>query len=136
TYTKLSETGLYADIAARTTAAGVTSFVPNNVLWADGADKQRWIRLPPGTQVDTSNMDHWVFPIATKVWKEFSIGGVLLETRLIERYGTGPQDFWMGAFVWSADQSDATFAESGQSDINGTQHDAPAQRLCTNCHNG
>ena len=36
-------------------------------------------------------MDHWQFPVGTKVWKEFSRDGVLLETRLIERYGTGPR---------------------------------------------
>ena len=94
------------------------------------------MRLPPGTQIDTSDMDHWVFPVGTKFFKEFSLGGVLLETRLIERYGTGPEDYWMGAFVWNADGTDAVFAPDGQNDINGTMHDAPKQKDCGLCHRG
>jgi hypothetical protein len=81
-------------------------------------------------------MDRWMLPVGTRFWKEFSIGGVLLETRLVERYGTGPQDYWMGAFVWKADQSDAVFAVDGQVDINGTSHDAPPRKHCEVCHNG
>ena len=96
-------------------------FEPTYWLWSDGADKRRWFRLPPGTQIDTTGMDHWVFPIGTKLWKEFSLGGVLLETRLIERYGDGPEDYWMGAFVWNADQTDAVLAPDGQT---GHQRDA------------
>ncbi|HEY3592644.1 MAG TPA: hypothetical protein VGL13_02180, partial [Polyangiaceae bacterium] len=100
------------------------------------ATKRRWIVLPAGTQIDTSDMDHWVFPIGTKFWKEFSLDGGLLETRLIERYGTGPDDYWMGAFVWNADGTDAVLAPDGQMDINGTQHDAPSQKDCGVCHRG
>ncbi len=68
---KLSQTGLYADFAARTLSPGVISFVPRYQLWSDGADKQRYLLLPPGSTIDTTEMDHWVFPIGTKAWKEF-----------------------------------------------------------------
>jgi len=136
TYQHLSETGLYRDIAARTLAPSVTPFEPTYKLWSDGAQKQRWIRLPPGTRIDTSDMDHWIFPVGTQVWKEFSLDGVLLETRLVERYGTGPDDVWMGAFVWNADQTDADFAPDGVQDIAGTMHDAPKQKDCGSCHRG
>ncbi len=111
-------------------------FEPTYWLWSDGADKRRWIRLPPGTRIDTTGMDHWVFPVGTKLWKEFSRGGVLLETRLIERYGDGPEDYWMGAFVWNLEQTDAVLAPDGQMNINGTPHDAPAQKVCLACHRG
>jgi hypothetical protein len=136
TYQHLSETGLYSDIASRAVAPSVTAFEPTYKLWSDGAQKQRWIRLPPGTRIDTSDMDHWVFPVGTQLWKEFSLGGVLLETRLIERYGTGPDDVWMGAFVWNADQTDADFAPDGVQNIAGTMHDAPKQKDCGACHRG
>jgi hypothetical protein len=135
-YTLLSQAGLYQDIARRVIAAGLEEFRPTYTLWSDGADKRRWVALPPGTKVDTSDMDRWMLPVGTKFWKEFSIAGALLETRLVERYGTGPQDYWMGSFVWKADQSDAVFAENGQMDINGTSHDAPARKHCEVCHNG
>ena len=135
-YTSLADTGLFADTDAKRVADDAMPFEPTYWLWSDGADKRRWLRLPPGTQIDTTAMDHWVFPIGTKLWKEFSLGGVLLETRLIERYGEGPEDYWMGAFVWNADQTEAILAPDGQADINGTPHDAPAQKDCLACHRG
>jgi hypothetical protein len=136
TYNSLAETGLFADAVAQRIADDALPFEPTYWLWSDGADKRRWLRLPPGTQIDTIAMDHWVFPIGTKLWKEFSLDGVLLETRLIERYGDGPEDYWMGAFVWNAAQTDAVLAPDGQTDINGTPHDAPAQKDCLACHRG
>lgn len=136
TYAHLSETGLYDDFAAKHVAPGLTAFEPTHKLWSDAATKRRWIHLPPGTKIDTSDMDHWVFPVGTKLFKEFSLDGVLLETRLVERYGTGPEDYWMGAFVWNADGTDAVLAADGQSDINGTMHDAPKQKDCLLCHRG
>jgi hypothetical protein len=135
-YTSLRETALYANFADRTLAEGVVPFEPAFALWSDGADKQRWIQLPEGTAIDTSDMDRWLFPIGTRVWKQFALGGVALETRLIERYGSERDEYWMGAFVWNADQSDATFVELGQEDLLGTPHDAPASERCGACHNG
>ena len=135
-YTSLLETGLYSDPSALVTDPKVSAFEPTYRLWSDGATKRRFVKLPPGTQIDTTDMDHWVFPIGTKFWKEFSLNGVLLETRLVERYGDGPDDYWMGAFVWNAAQTDAVFAIDGQDDINGTMHDAPSQEKCGACHRG
>ena len=135
-YQKLSETGLYADFTARALAHGVRQFRPVHQLWSDAADKARWVRLPEGTRIDTTEMDHWQFPVGTKLWKQFGRDGAPLETRLIERYGPGPEDYWMGAFVWSADGSDASFAQLGVNDINGTTHDAPAAETCLKCHRG
>jgi hypothetical protein len=135
-YSALSETGLYADLGTRELAPGARAFEPNFVLWADGASKERWLQLPEGSQVDSSDMDRWRFPIGTRAWKQFSLDGVPLETRLIERYGPEPDDYWMGAFVWQQDQGDAQFVEQGQTDLLGTQHDAPAQDKCPACHNG
>jgi hypothetical protein len=136
TYVHLSETGLFDDASTLHVASDIVAFEPTYKLWSDGATKRRWVRLPPGTQIDTSDMDHWVFPVGTKLWKEFSLGGVLLETRLVERYGTGPEDYFFGAFIWNADGTDAVFAMDGQTNINGTAHDAPAQKDCGACHRG
>jgi hypothetical protein len=135
-YARLAETGLYQDVAARTLGQGLVEFTPSYPLWSDRAEKHRWIRLPPGTQVDTSDMDHWVFPVGTQLWKEFALGGTALETRLIERYGTGPEDYWMGSFVWRADGSDADLVPDGQKDIGDSTHDAPSQKDCRYCHAG
>jgi hypothetical protein len=136
TYQHLAETGLLDDVASLRVVDGALPFEPAYKLWSDGATKRRWIVLPPGTQIDTSDMDHWVFPIGTKFFKEFSLDKVPLETRLIERYGAGPEDYWMGAFVWNDDGTDAELAVDGQENIRGTMHDAPAQKDCGACHRG
>jgi hypothetical protein len=135
-YTLLSETGLFSDLAALKVGPGTLAFEPTHKLWSDAAAKRRWVRLPRGTQIDTSDMDHWVFPVGTKLWKEFSRDGVLLETRLVERYGTGDEDYWMGAFVWNADRSDAVLTVDGAADVNGSTHDVPSQKDCGLCHRG
>jgi hypothetical protein len=141
-YQHLSETGLYADsgdvdagVAPRV-APDVLRIRPAHPLWSDGAEKDRLVRLPPGSNIDTSDMDHWTFPIGTQLWKEFARDGVKLETRLIERYGPGSEDYWMGSFVWTPDQKDAVFAEAGMTNVNGTDHEAPAAKLCGACHRG
>jgi hypothetical protein len=134
--TRLSQTRLYRDFAAREIAADMAPFEPRYALWSDGADKRRWIHVPPGAAVDKSDPDHWRFPVGTMVWKEFSRGGVLLETRLIQRLGEGPEDYFMGSFVWLDDGSDAVFAPDGAEDIRGTDHDAPSATRCWSCHVG
>jgi hypothetical protein len=135
-YQFVSETGIYSDLAALTLDSSFEPFAPNFVLWADGAEKSRFISLPPGQKIDTSELDHWVFPVGTRVVKEFRLDGVLLETRLIERYGKGREDYWFGSFIWSEDGTDAEFAVDGAEDVLGTPHDVPAQKQCWSCHNG
>lgn len=136
--TRLSEAGLYADIATFAIVAGAIEFEPAHALWSDGADKRRFIILPPGAQIDTSDMDHWRLPQGTKVFKEFSSGGKRLETRLIHKVGANddPDEFVVGAYVWLADGSDAIWTPDGAEDILGTAHDVPSSDECWSCHNG
>lgn len=135
-YQWLSETGLFDDPQDLSISRLARGFQPRFPLWSDGAQKRRWLQLPRGASIDTTEIDHWVFPIGTRLWKEFSEDGVLLETRLIERYGEGPEDYWMGAFVWETDEADAKLAADGRADLRGTSHDAPSQKQCLACHNG
>ena len=130
--TRLSQTGLYGDLASRTLADGVRPYSVRYELWADGAAKARFLFLPPGTQIDTSDMDRWVFPVGTKVWKEFRVDGRLIETRLLEKRGS--DDWWRAAYVWNDDGSDATIAPDGVVDALGTTHDVPSQADCARCH--
>jgi cytochrome c553 len=130
----LSQTGLYADIASGVLAPGVEAFEPRYPLWSDGAEKRRFIALPPGTQIDTSDMDHWKFPVGTRLWKQFSRGGVRIETRLIERTGPDDMDTWMAAFLWDDQGRDAQLVVDGATDVHGTDHDVPAAKVCWSCH--
>ncbi len=137
-YALLSETGLYAELEAEELAPGVQAFAPEFTLWSDAAAKRRWVRLPVGASIDTSDPDRWQMPVGTKFWKEFSKDGVRVETRLIERFGEGPSDYLMAAFVWRDDDSDAevVIGGGGQSDVRGTAHDVPSEKQCRACHNG
>lgn len=130
--TRLSETGLYADLPSRTLAPGVLEFQPRSPLWTDGAGKRRWVSLPEGTSIDVSNVDAWVFPVGTKLWKEFAVDGVVLETRYLEKASTG----WrFEAYVWDADGREARAnAFLGAGNVRGTRHDVPGQSDCRFCH--
>jgi len=88
----LSETGLFSG-AAR-------AFAPRYPLWTDGAEKSRWAYLPECEVIDNSDPDGWVFPVGTRMWKEFSVGGQPVETRMIHRFGPGPDDFLFASYVW------------------------------------
>ena len=129
---KLSQTGLYQDIKTNTLAADVEEYQPAHVLWTDGATKRRFFYLPKGTQIDTSDMDYWQYPIGTKAWKEFTRDGKRIETRLLHKVGA---DNWqVMAYIWLDDGSDAVAAPLGQDNAKGTQHDVPGIAACENCH--
>jgi hypothetical protein len=133
---RLSQTGLYRDLASKELAPDLIEYEPEYKLWSDGAEKRRWLRLPPGTAIDSSDMDHWVFPVGTMFFKEFSLAGKRLETRLVARLGPKPDDYFMGAFVWNEDETDAVFEREGESNVRGTEHDVPETKRCFTCHNG
>ncbi len=131
----LSQAGLYSDFGARTLAPDLVEFTPAFPLWSDGLLKRRWIRLPPGGTVDSSDMDHWIFPVGTQFWKEFrATNGTILETRLIERVADA--DFRMGAYVWNDTQTEAVYTTGGAMNVLGTDHDIPTSSDCVTCHRG
>ena len=134
----LFETGLCVDHACNTISPDVHAYTPQFPLWADTATKRRWFYLPPGTQIDTSDMDHWQFPEGTKFWKEFTRDGVRVETRLVQKIGpgTGPLDWLYVSFQWNAANDDTTLAspQMGVMNANGTMHDIPSRSQCKQCH--
>jgi hypothetical protein len=132
----LSETGLYVDTPGRVLGEGVRFYAPKYALWTDGADKARWLRLPPDTQIDTSDLDRWRFPVGTKIWKEFAKDGVPLETRYMAKYGPDGMDWVFMAYQWEADGSDAIAVPFGVENTAGTEHDIPDDLTCLKCHEG
>jgi hypothetical protein len=141
----LSDTGLYVEEGdAWLIRPGVRTFEPEYELWADGAVKQRYIYLPTCKPIDTSDMDHWRFPVGTRVWKQFTRDGVRVETRMLARYGTGVADWLMVSYQWplpasagaAFDPRTAALApEAGLDNANGTPHRIPSRGECTQCHN-
>jgi len=131
---ELSCTGLYADWATKTVSPSAIPYTPGFILWSDGAVKSRWISLPPNTQIDTTNMDDWVFPVGTKIWKQFALGGQLVETRLLWKQQAAQ---WTYAdYRWASDGSSAPLLTNGEQNVNGTTYEIPSLNQCPSCHGG
>jgi hypothetical protein len=129
----LAETGLYAPGSTSQLAPGVRAYSPRYALWSDGAEKERWLYLPEDTQIDSSDMDYWTFPVGTKAWKLFSRDGKKLETRLFWKTETG----WLRvAYAWNEAQTEAVAVSNGQQNVLGTEHDVPNRTACDECHDG
>ena len=129
-------TGLYSDIANKVIADGVRAYAPAVPLWADFATKQRWIFLPPGTKIDATDPSEWIFPVGTKVWKEFSRDGKRVETRLFQKVQTG---FWARTtYAWNADDTDANVSAGGDMPwgTDGGIYHIPSPDECDQCHRG
>ncbi len=133
----LRDAGLYTNFEKRQIAADYLPYSPQYPLWSDGAVTRRWIRLPAGKTVDVRNPNRWVFPVGTRIWKEFSIGGHPVETRLMEALSTGK---WLFVtYAWAGDGTDAPLApaaglrhvvETGP----GKGYDIPSSGDCLTCH--
>ena len=133
--------GLYEDTHCSVLAAGVREFEPRFPLWSDGTEKDRYIFLP-AMPIDNSDPDSWVFPVGTRIYKTFSIGGVRLETRMFEKtsVGAGRSTWMIRTFAWNEEQTavmDVTEADVVfRTDVLGTDHDIPNGLQCVECHGG
>jgi hypothetical protein len=136
----LSQTGLYSNTKAKTLAPGVFPFQPEYPLWSDSAGKGRWVYMPPGAKIQTddkmsiANMDFWLYPKGFKLWKEFTRDNKVIETRLLQKTGDGPNEWFMVAYKWNDDYSDAVALKEGEKNSRQTQHDIPSQEACGACH--
>lgn len=129
----LSCTGLYSDWATKTIAADALPYTPALVFWSDGAVKTRWIYLPPGATIDTTDMDNWFFPVGTKIWKQFALNGQIVETRLIWKT---PSQWEFLDYRWSGDGGTAQRFDDGETNVNGTTYEIPSTQVCFHCHGG
>jgi len=125
----LADTGFY-ELAKR-------PFSPQYPLWSDGAKKDRWVYLPPGTTIDTSDPGDWKFPVGTKFWKQFTFNGRKVETRFLWR--ATERDWVFATYVWNEEKSDALLApDAGIPGIvetaAGKRHDIPGRSDCQACH--
>ncbi len=130
----LAETGLYADPASETLAPGVLEYEVNFDLWADGASKRRFVYLPAGETIDTSDMDFWHLPEGTRLWKEFTRDGKRIETRLLWKQGPTEDDWYVMSYAWNDAGTDAEAAPVGVEDALGTEQDVPSATDCQTCH--
>lgn len=93
--------------------------------------------LPPGAQIDASDVDDWKFPVGTRFWKEFSFGGRPVETRMLWQSSPGQWSF--ATYLWRADGSDAelvgaTGMPRSAEITQGKFHAIPGIDECRACH--
>jgi uncharacterized repeat protein (TIGR03806 family) len=146
----LSELGIFEPpLAALQPVPGIIAYDVNVSLYSDGAQKHRFLYLPPGTQLQATS-DRWTIPTGAYLIKTFyypndardpDAGVQLLETRFLVKQADG---FLVSTYVWNTDQSDAVVS-GGNLDIpthwidaDGVLHDdyfhVPGTSLCQTCH--
>ena len=134
---RLAETGLYADGILGTIHPRNRAFVPQYPLWSDGLSKSRWVYVPPATDIDARDEHAWEFPVGTKFWKEFSLAGRRIETRLLWKASDAR---WVAVtYLWNEEGSEAVLApEAGVLAVveagPGRWFSIPSRNDCTACH--
>ena len=152
--TKLSETGLFADLKTLEPSEGVFSFTPNARMFHNGAKSEHLIALPGSSPIDLyppgegrpiPGQADWLkfrmtFPTGTVVVKTLSAGR-RIETQILHFDG---HDWRPYTFAWRDDQSDADVVpadgaektlpafDKGGPPVDWTFH---SRNQCLSCHN-
>ncbi len=136
---KLSETGCFLPGDPTKPGEKLLPYDVNSPLWSDGAEKARWMALPPGGKITVAADGDFDFPNGTVLVKEFQVGGKRVETRLFVRHTDGS---WAGyTYEWNATGTDALLLLDGKKkDVplpgGGVQTwTYPSRSECMQCHN-
>jgi putative heme-binding domain-containing protein len=157
---KLSETGLFSDVAKQTPAPGVLPYAVNAERWADHATGERWIAIPSSENVSIAKKDlgvmaagRWVFPNDSVFAKTYSLEmerGIpasrrRIETQLLHYDG---QQWAAYSYRWNDAQTDAELIPSRGADATYEVKDADSpggarwqawryfsRAECLRCHN-
>lgn len=110
----LAEYGFFDDAAAQDPADGVTPFRLNTPLYSDGAEKLRFVYLPPGKQAVAQGEGLLDLPVGSALIKTFAFNENgkrrLIETRLLLHRADG----WLALpYLWNAEQTEAKLAIAG-----------------------
>lgn len=142
----LEETGLYDDLSDLSSYnRRAVPFRPEHALWTNGSFKQRFVVVPEGAQVDTSDRGAWQFPENTLFFKTFSYAdadaadGVRpVETRVLKKTRAGWE---YHAYLWADDRStaellDGIYTTRVEVEYEGErfEHIVPARLDCRKCH--
>jgi hypothetical protein len=149
----LSQTGCVDVSDPKRPAPTLVPYEVNSALWSDGAAKERYMSLPPGTKITAKDCDvtpdrcipaeqggtgedegHWDLPVGTVLMKTFSIGGKRIETRLFNKFSL---TVWRGfSYEWNDEETDATLLpDFKDKDVGGGQiWHYPSRNECFECH--
>jgi uncharacterized repeat protein (TIGR03806 family) len=148
---RLSQTGLFDDLASLDPASGLIEYELNQPFWSDGTLKRRWLGLPDGERIGFDATEAWSFPLGTVIVKHFEIALTegdpnsqrRLETRLLVRRDDG----WRGfTYRWNGAETDADLLTGPERETitvtlagGGTEdqlYEYPSRTDCLGCHTG
>ena len=145
----LSQTGAFVDVSNLTPSRFLVPYDLNVPFWSDGAEKSRWVCVPPGEVVHFSATGEWIFPPGTIFVKHFEIATNetnpsvrrRLETRLLVCDDLG--GVYGVTYKWRADNSDADLLETNLTEEIGIKTATgvrtqpwyfPSRADCQTCH--
>jgi hypothetical protein len=133
----------YHFISSQTKFANVYKYIPKYPLYSDGAEKNRLIYIPPGSKIDTTDQDNWIYPKNTMLFKEFRQNTETYEVRLIHKSGDT-----VGAASWKPYSAVRVTNDKGESGLTNRidsdttiintpatfGRNVPPTNMCINCH--
>ena len=147
---KLSDTGVFADLASLAPNPGIVSYDPTIAFWSDYAIKRRWFTIPDLTNTVTFATDsNWTLPSGMKWIKHFDLeldrGNPnspkrRLETRILVKTDTGNHGV---SYKWNDAQDEAFLVDDNGDTFfvtitNGTPTnqlwEIPSRGGCIACH--
>ncbi|QDU28768.1 Soluble aldose sugar dehydrogenase YliI precursor [Anatilimnocola aggregata] len=122
---KLSESGLFQDVAKHSMVDGVVPYSVNSPLWSDGSHKERFIAIPAiegrDMKIEFNTGRSWKFPDDAVLVKSFALettAGDPKSRRWVEtRFMVKQEGEWAGySYRWNEAQTDAELVEAGGAD--------------------
>ena len=138
---QLSDYGFFADAVAQVPGKSVTPYRLNTPLYSDGAEKLRFVYLPPGAQAKADGENLLDLPVGAALIKTFAFGEGddrrLIETRVLLHRADG----WVALpYIWDEAQTDAKLAiAGGRRDVvtpagKTISYRVPNKNQCKECH--
>ncbi len=145
---KLSQTGLFSDVAAQVPDRGVYEFSIHEAMWQDGATATRYVALPGTSAVKTdiayrnngSRSATTLWPENAVLAKTIRLGDRPVETQMLHFDGSG----WHGySYRWNEQASDAELVDAAGEEFEvpaenwkgGTRYRINSRAECMRCHN-
>lgn len=147
---KLSEAGVFADLAGLSPHPGIYPYEVNLPFWSDGALKRRWFSVPDKDQKILFNAEGpWTFPKGTTWIKHFDLEMVVgdpssrkrVETRVIVNTESGIYGL---TYAWNDSGTDADLVgeQGAEKEFSIREHGSSRQQIwrfpsrqdCLSCH--
>ena len=145
---KLSDTGVFADLVNRVAASGVIEYSVNADGWFDGLQARHFMALPNDQVIDFTATDNWDLPIGTVLIKHLELPTsatttVAFETSVLFRQNSGN---WASAnYRWNPAGTDAdlvtgsseeTVSQYFEGAMTDVTHTIRSGAECSSCHVG